>query len=115
MCFFNEFTYPEKKNKKRSLVLHETPSVLFLVGIQYLNTNHTLYDAVKKAEQDGNLLPKEAHRAAHHLRVDFEKGGIHLCAGLYFVTVDFQFCHCSVFLFQKISILVLLCRKIRPS
>lgn len=24
---------------------------------------------------------KEARRAAHTLRVDFEKGGIHLCAG----------------------------------
>ncbi|XP_024039331.1 mitochondrial intermediate peptidase, mitochondrial isoform X3 [Citrus clementina] len=48
--------------------------------LHYLNTNHTLYDAVKKAELDGYLLPKEAHRAANHLRSDFEKGGIHLCA-----------------------------------
>lgn len=31
-----------------------------------------------KAEQEGSLLTKEAHRAAHYLRVDFEKGGIHL-------------------------------------
>ncbi|GAY41367.1 hypothetical protein CUMW_058910 [Citrus unshiu] len=49
--------------------------------LHYLNTNHTLYDAVKKAELDGHLLSKEAHRAANHLRSDFEKGGIHLCAG----------------------------------
>ncbi|XP_020540649.1 mitochondrial intermediate peptidase, mitochondrial isoform X2 [Jatropha curcas] len=46
--------------------------------LHYLNTNHTLYAAVKKAEEDGHLLTKEAHRAAHHLRIDFEKGGIHL-------------------------------------
>ncbi|KAE8694234.1 putative mitochondrial intermediate peptidase [Hibiscus syriacus] len=30
---------------------------------------------------DGNLLTAEAHRAAHHLRIDFEKGGIHLPSG----------------------------------
>ncbi|KAJ8771406.1 hypothetical protein K2173_026583 [Erythroxylum novogranatense] len=46
--------------------------------LHYLNTNHKLYAAVKKAEQDGHLLSREAHRAAHHLRLDFEKGGIHL-------------------------------------
>ncbi|KAJ4828412.1 Mitochondrial intermediate peptidase [Turnera subulata] len=46
--------------------------------LHYLNTNHTLYAAVMKAEQEEHLLSKEAHRAAHHLRVDFEKGGIHL-------------------------------------
>ncbi|KAJ6294520.1 hypothetical protein OIU76_022571 [Salix suchowensis] len=46
--------------------------------LHYLNTNHTLYAAVKRAEKDGNLLTKEAHRAANQLRVDFEKGGIHL-------------------------------------
>ncbi|CAN0902563.1 Mitochondrial intermediate peptidase, mitochondrial [Linum grandiflorum] len=43
-----------------------------------LNTNHTLYAAVKRAEQDGHSLSTEAHRAARHLRIDFEKGGIHL-------------------------------------
>ncbi|XP_050225251.1 mitochondrial intermediate peptidase, mitochondrial isoform X2 [Mercurialis annua] len=46
--------------------------------LHFLNTNHTLYNAMKKAEQDEHLLTKEAHRAAHHLRIDFEKGGIHL-------------------------------------
>lgn len=46
--------------------------------LHYLNTNHTLYAAVKRAEKDGHLLTKEAHRAAHNLRIDFEKGGIHL-------------------------------------
>ncbi|GAV64865.1 Peptidase_M3 domain-containing protein [Cephalotus follicularis] len=45
-----------------------------------LNTNHTLYNAVKKVEQHGHLLSKEANRTAHHLRIDFEKGGIHLSA-----------------------------------
>ncbi|KAG5230558.1 peptidase M3 family protein [Salix suchowensis] len=46
--------------------------------LHYLNTNHTLYAAVKRAEKDGNLLTKEAYRAANQLRIDFEKGGIHL-------------------------------------
>ncbi|WCJ36511.1 Mitochondrial intermediate peptidase mitochondrial [Euphorbia peplus] len=46
--------------------------------LHYLNTNHTLYAAVKRAEQDGHLLTKEAHRTARYLRNDFEKGGIHL-------------------------------------
>ncbi|PON56238.1 Peptidase M3A/M3B [Parasponia andersonii] len=48
--------------------------------LHYLNTNHTLYDAVKKAERERHLLTKEAQRAAHYLRIDFERGGIHLCA-----------------------------------
>ncbi|GKV33757.1 hypothetical protein SLEP1_g42220 [Rubroshorea leprosula] len=47
--------------------------------LHYLNTNHTLYNAVKRAEHNGDSFTKEAHRAAHYLRVDFEKGGIHLC------------------------------------
>lgn len=33
---------------------------------------------MKRAEKDGHLLTKEAHRAANQLRIDFEKGGIHL-------------------------------------
>ncbi|KAF3964920.1 hypothetical protein CMV_010846 [Castanea mollissima] len=48
--------------------------------LHYLNTNHTLYDAVRKAEQEKHLLTEEAQRAAHFLRVDFERGGIHLSA-----------------------------------
>jgi hypothetical protein len=36
---------------------------------------------VIKAEQDAHLLSEEAQRAAQHLRLDFEKGGIHLCHG----------------------------------
>ncbi|XP_061997605.1 mitochondrial intermediate peptidase, mitochondrial [Rosa rugosa] len=48
--------------------------------LHYLNTNHTLFDAVRKAEQEGHLLTKEAQRAAHYLRVDFKRGGIHLPA-----------------------------------
>ncbi|XP_010536529.1 PREDICTED: probable mitochondrial intermediate peptidase, mitochondrial isoform X2 [Tarenaya hassleriana] len=46
--------------------------------LHYLNTNHSLYHAVKKAEQDASLLSTEASRTAHHLRMDFERGGIHL-------------------------------------
>jgi hypothetical protein len=38
---------------------------------------------VKRAEKDGHLLTKEAHRAANQLRIDFEKGGIHLPPGIY--------------------------------
>ncbi|VVA10969.1 Hypothetical predicted protein [Prunus dulcis] len=48
--------------------------------LHYLNTNHTLYNAVIKAEQEGNLLTDEAHRVAHYLRLDFERSGIHLSA-----------------------------------
>ncbi|KAL5569985.1 hypothetical protein UlMin_026560 [Ulmus minor] len=46
--------------------------------LHYLNTNHNLYDAVKKAELEGHLLTEEAQRAARYLRIDFERGGIHL-------------------------------------
>ncbi|KAI8564627.1 hypothetical protein RHMOL_Rhmol03G0195400 [Rhododendron molle] len=48
--------------------------------IHYLNTNHALYKAVIKAEKDGRSISEEAQRAAHSLRIDFEKGGIHLGA-----------------------------------
>ncbi|XP_027103929.1 mitochondrial intermediate peptidase, mitochondrial-like isoform X2 [Coffea arabica] len=46
--------------------------------IHHLNTNHCLYMAVVKAEQDSHLLNEEAQRVAHHLRLDLEKAGIHL-------------------------------------
>lgn len=49
--------------------------------MQFLNTNYSLYNAVIKAEVEGNLTTEEAQRAAQTLRIDFEKGGIHLCAG----------------------------------
>ncbi|WRX17353.1 Peptidase M3A/M3B catalytic domain - like 3 [Theobroma cacao] len=55
--------------------------LFLLLSLQFLNTNHTLYNAVKKAEQDGHLLTEEACRAAHYFRIDFEKGGIHLPSG----------------------------------
>ncbi|GMH08798.1 hypothetical protein Nepgr_010638 [Nepenthes gracilis] len=48
--------------------------------LHYLNTNHILYKAVLKAELEGNVITKEAQRAASYLRLDFEKGGIHLSA-----------------------------------
>lgn len=50
-------------------------------GLQYLNSNCTLYHAVVKAEKDHHLLSEEAQRAAHYLRIDLEKGGIHLSPG----------------------------------
>ncbi|KAF3666504.1 putative mitochondrial intermediate peptidase, mitochondrial [Capsicum annuum] len=46
----------------------------------YLNTNHCIYKAVIKAEKDSNSLTHEAQRAARFLRMDLEKGGIHLCS-----------------------------------
>lgn len=46
--------------------------------LQYLNTNTTLYNAILKAESEGVLLTDETRKAAKNLRVDFEKGGIHL-------------------------------------
>ncbi|KAI3835452.1 hypothetical protein MKX03_034542 [Papaver bracteatum] len=62
--------YVEEANKA-TMRIHEY--------LHFLNTNHCLYNAVFKAEQ-GSLDTKEAQRAAHSLRVDFEKGGIHLPA-----------------------------------
>ncbi|KAI3918677.1 hypothetical protein MKX01_041997 [Papaver californicum] len=62
--------YVEEANKA-TMRIHEY--------LHFLNTNHCLYKAVLKAEQ-GSLDTKEAQRAAHSLRVDFEKGGIHLPA-----------------------------------
>ncbi|XP_027930316.1 mitochondrial intermediate peptidase, mitochondrial isoform X2 [Vigna unguiculata] len=47
----------------------------------YLNTNHDLYDAIKKAEQECHMLSEEAKRGVRNLRVDFERGGINLCSG----------------------------------
>ncbi|XP_072985916.1 mitochondrial intermediate peptidase, mitochondrial [Typha latifolia] len=46
--------------------------------LHFLNTNISLYNAIVKAETEGVLLTEEAQRAAYTLRVDFEKGGIHL-------------------------------------
>ncbi|OEL22139.1 putative mitochondrial intermediate peptidase, mitochondrial [Dichanthelium oligosanthes] len=46
--------------------------------LQYLNTNTILYNAILKAEDESVLLTEEARRAATTLRIDFEKGGIHL-------------------------------------
>jgi mitochondrial intermediate peptidase len=40
-----------------------------------------LYNAILKAEREGTQLTDEALRAATTLRVDFEKGGIHLPKG----------------------------------
>ncbi|GAA0149472.1 metalloprotease [Lithospermum erythrorhizon] len=46
--------------------------------LNYLNSNHTMYKAAVKAEQDAHLLTEEARRTAKLLRHDLEKGGIHL-------------------------------------
>lgn len=49
--------------------------------LQYLNSNTSLYHAIKNAEQNHHALTEEGLRAAHHLRNDLEKGGIHLNSG----------------------------------
>ncbi|KAJ0043999.1 hypothetical protein Pint_17258 [Pistacia integerrima] len=72
----NEYLHVSDHFGSKALAESKIP---FIVTCNYLNTNHTLYDAVKKAEKDAHLLSREAHRAASHLRIDFEKGGIHLC------------------------------------
>nr|GLL28111.1 probable mitochondrial intermediate peptidase, mitochondrial [Ipomoea trifida] len=46
--------------------------------LHYLNSNHSIYKAVLKAEQEGNSLTDEGKRAARFLRMDLENGGIHL-------------------------------------
>ncbi|KAK8963084.1 hypothetical protein KSP40_PGU010344 [Platanthera guangdongensis] len=46
--------------------------------LHFLNTNHTLYNSVLMTEKEGSIQSEEARRAAHSLRIDFEKGGIHL-------------------------------------
>ncbi|XP_073031397.1 mitochondrial intermediate peptidase, mitochondrial isoform X1 [Primulina eburnea] len=43
-----------------------------------LNSNPSLYHAVLKAEANCHMLTVEAARAANYLRIDLEKGGIHL-------------------------------------
>lgn len=50
--------------------------------MQYLNSNPSLYLAVVKAETNHHMLTAEAARAANYLRIDLEKGGIHLSPGI---------------------------------
>ncbi|KAG5062273.1 hypothetical protein JHK85_003456 [Glycine max] len=52
---------------------------MLLTSVEYLNTNLDLYGPVKKAEQECHMLSEEAQRGVRNLRVDFERGGIHLC------------------------------------
>ncbi|KAI5411364.1 variant 2, Mitochondrial intermediate peptidase [Lathyrus oleraceus] len=47
--------------------------------LHYLNTSHDIYDAVKKAELECHMLSEETQRGIKSLRVDMERGGIHLC------------------------------------
>lgn len=74
---------------------------IFIIVLQYLNTNHTLYNAVIKAEQEGNLLTDEAHRAAHYLHLDFERSGIHLSAGTCSLLVILWCCYSRDFVAAK--------------
>ncbi|MED6132523.1 Mitochondrial intermediate peptidase [Stylosanthes scabra] len=46
--------------------------------LHYLNTNHDLYNAVKKAQHQSHMLSQEAQRGVTNLHADFERGGIHL-------------------------------------
>ncbi|KAK6132170.1 hypothetical protein DH2020_034095 [Rehmannia glutinosa] len=49
--------------------------------LHYLNSNPSLYHAIIRAEKNHHMLTEEAARAVHHLRIDLEKGGIHLSPG----------------------------------
>ncbi|KAJ7567508.1 hypothetical protein O6H91_02G150900 [Diphasiastrum complanatum] len=46
--------------------------------LHHLNTNHALYNSIVRLEESNVLTTEEAKRAAKTLRVDFERGGIHL-------------------------------------
>lgn len=63
---------------------------------------------MKKAQHEGDLLTEEARKAAHNLRIDFEKGGIHLHGGLHvlylFIYLIIQTCT-SIFSSAIISVL----------
>lgn len=51
-------------------------------GLQYLNSHPVLYKVVVGVEQSPETLTTdEARRAAKTLRMDFERGGIHLPPG----------------------------------
>uniref|UniRef100_A0A0E0LEV9 Peptidase M3A/M3B catalytic domain-containing protein n=1 Tax=Oryza punctata TaxID=4537 RepID=A0A0E0LEV9_ORYPU len=67
-------THPDKEFMDEA----DKASTRIYEHLQYLNTNTTLYNAILQAESEGVLLTEEARRAATTLRVDFEKGGIHL-------------------------------------
>lgn len=68
-------THPEREYVEEA----NEASMKIYEYLHYLNTNHVLYDAVIKAEREGSLKTEEAQRAAQTFRIDFEKGGIHLC------------------------------------
>ncbi|CAM6092610.1 unnamed protein product [Calypogeia fissa] len=67
-------THPDKEfvheANKASMKLYEY--------LQYLNSHQVLYKALVDVEQSNTLTTEEAQRAAKTLRVDFERGGIHL-------------------------------------
>ncbi|KAM1712707.1 hypothetical protein ACFX12_023551 [Malus domestica] len=69
-------THPDRKFVEEAT----KASIRMRQYLHCLNTNHTLYHAVKKAEQEGHLLTHEAQRLARCLCRDSEKGGIHLSA-----------------------------------
>ncbi|KAH6755680.1 Zincin-like metalloproteases family protein [Perilla frutescens var. hirtella] len=71
---FCRHTHPDRdyvtEASKASLRLNEY--------LHYLNSNPSIYNAIIRAEQNHHLLTEEGLRAACHLRIDLEKGGIHL-------------------------------------
>ncbi|XP_052726528.1 mitochondrial intermediate peptidase, mitochondrial isoform X7 [Vigna angularis] len=77
MRFLTLHTHPDREfveeASKASMRINEY--------LHYLNTNHDLYDAIKKAEQECHMLSEEAKRGVRNLRADFERGGINLCSG----------------------------------
>lgn len=60
--------------------------VVGVVACQYLNSHPVLYKAVVGVEESPEILTtEEARRAAKTLRMDFERGGIHLPSGKIFL------------------------------
>lgn len=61
---------------------HVVYVVVAVFACQYLNSHPVLYKAVVGVEESPDILTtEEARRAAKTLRMDFERGGIHLPSG----------------------------------
>ncbi|CAA0836711.1 Probable mitochondrial intermediate peptidase-mitochondrial [Striga hermonthica] len=75
--------------------------------LHFLNSNCSLYHAIIKAEQNHHMLTEEAARAARHLRIDLEKGGIHLSPGTHLCKVLVYLLPLIRFTLIKVSLLSL--------
>lgn len=65
-----------------SSILNVLFTWLLVALCQYLNSHPVLYKAIVGVEESPDILTtEEARRAAKTLRMDFERGGIHLPSG----------------------------------